>query len=133
MMVFIVAMTPPRSGLNGIRILLAESNYPLRHLLTEILVARGHQVQEAHDGITARDLFELAPQQFDLVVIRSRLPHLNGLDLLKSVLTVAPRKPVLFMKESADEEIVGLDPACQVISKPFSQLEFISAIHRCLS
>jgi DNA-binding response OmpR family regulator len=119
---------PPEST-----ILLAESNYPHRLLLTEILTGRGYTVREAHDGLTARDLFELEPEAFDAVVIRSRLPNLNGVDLLKAVLAAAPSKPILFMKESTDEEIVGLEVTCEVIAKPFSKLEFISAIQRCLS
>lgn len=127
-----MSSSPPDTS-HGSRILLAESNYPLRLLLVEILVARGHQVQEAHDGLTARDLFEVEPGHFDLVIIRSRLPNLNGVDLLKAVLTAAPAKPILFMKESTDEEIVGLEPTCEVIAKPFSRLEFITAIQRCLS
>ncbi|MES2965741.1 MAG: response regulator [Bdellovibrionota bacterium] len=115
------------------KILLAESNLPLRSLLIEILEARGHAVRTAEDGILARDLFELAPEDFDLVVIRSRLPQMNGLELFRVVRTMAPGKPVLFMKESADEEIVGLAPCCEVISKPFSKHQFITAVQRCLS
>lgn len=115
------------------KILLAESSFPMRSLLVGLLASRGHAVREAEDGLIARDLFELDPADFDVVVIRSRLPRLNGVDLLKVVRAAAPGKPILFIKESEDEEIVGLVPECEVIAKPFTTFEFISAIQRCLS
>ena len=115
------------------RILLAESSFPMRSLLVGLLASRGHAVREAEDGLIARDLFELEPADFDVVVIRSRLPRMNGVDLFKAIRAAAPGKPILFMKESEDEEIVGLVPECEVITKPFTTFEFVTAIQRCLS
>jgi DNA-binding response OmpR family regulator len=114
-------------------ILLAESSFPMRSLLVGLLESRGHSVRAAEDGLMARDFFELEPETFGVVVIRSRLPRMNGVDLFKLVRTMAPEKPVLFIKESEDEEIVGLGPDCEVITKPFTTLEFVSAIQRCLA
>ena len=121
------------SNLHSARILIAENNSAVRTMICELLGARGHDVFVAYDGTMARDVFEQSQTAFDLIVIRSHLPLMGGVELLKVVRSRSPAVPILFIKESIDEEIVGIDESCEVISKPFSPLEFVLAVQRCLS
>ena len=115
------------------KVLIAESNDALRSFLSETLEWLGCEVVQSSDGAQARSLFEKDSDSVHLVILRSELPILNGVELLKAIRQRHPTKPILFMKESLDEEIIGLDAACEVLAKPFSKLEFTSAVRRCLT
>ena len=65
------------------RVLVAEDNGPLRHLLREVLSAAGHEVYTAADGATALELAQrVAPE---LLVTDYLMPSMDGVELARSL------------------------------------------------
>jgi CheY-like chemotaxis protein len=64
-------------------ILLIDDNKELRDIISEILVAKGHRVSEAEDGIQAVDVFEKG--EFDLVFVNLSLPELSGWEVIQRI------------------------------------------------
>jgi PAS domain S-box-containing protein len=88
-----------------LRVLLAEGNEVTRVLLTHLLEKRGHKVFAAVDGTQALGAFEEAHgQDFDLILMDTELPGMNGLDAARGIREierrVAGRTPIIAMTAS---------------------------------
>jgi putative nucleotidyltransferase with HDIG domain len=82
------------------RILIVDDYSPTRNLVAEALSQTGeYQVFEAENGREAMGLFQENP--FDLVISDIMMPQVSGLDLLTSVLELAPGTPVIMMTAHA--------------------------------
>lgn len=66
-----------------VKILIAEDETPLRHVLQDYLVGRGHKVTVSADGREA--LRAVRSQPFDVALIDIVMPELDGLELLRLV------------------------------------------------
>lgn len=65
------------------RILIADDDPPSRRLLKVHLLAKGREVVEAEDGLTARDLWQR--EHFRMVITDWMMPDLTGLDLIRFI------------------------------------------------
>jgi NtrC-family two-component system response regulator AlgB len=102
-------------------ILLIDDDQGLRKTLRLTLETLGHQVTEAADGAQAQNL--LAHRLFDLALLDLRLGRERGLDLLPTLLRLAPGLAVIVMTayatiETAVEAIRG--GAMDYLPKPFT-------------
>lgn len=70
------------------RVLLVDDDALLTELLTEYLTAEGLNVHSVPDGEAG--VHEILTGQYDVVVLDSMMPKMNGLDVLK---TSAPKAP----------------------------------------
>jgi CheY-like chemotaxis protein len=66
-----------------IRILLAEDNDLSRKNLAELLSQEGYEVEAVRDGREAMDAFPC--ERYDLVITDMKMPHVDGLQLLKFI------------------------------------------------
>jgi two-component system cell cycle response regulator CpdR len=66
----------------SLRILLAEEDQEMRHLLAHDLRRNGHQVLEARDGGELLKAIETGRRDFDLVICEQSLPGVPGLRAL---------------------------------------------------
>lgn len=64
-------------------ILVVDDEKDLRTQIVSLLSSRGYQVEEAKDGREAADL--LARKSYPLILCDVRMPHMDGLDLLRHV------------------------------------------------
>ena len=124
------------------RILVAEDESDLRHLVERALVAAGHAVTTAADGAEALDRIERAqgasggPGGFDLLLTDIRMPVMDGIAL---ALAVAPRFPglvILLMTGYADqrERARGLDALISgILTKPFTLADLQAAVDAALA
>lgn len=89
------------------RILIAASDPSTRESLEQALRAEKYEVATASDGRAA--LKKIKREKFDLVLVDSRLPHLNGLAAsAKRKTTQHPKLIVLTPDESADTLLAAL-------------------------
>ena len=115
------------------QILIVDDEAKIRVILEMMLVAAGHQVQQAENGRIALQMLE--SKDIDLVVSDVCMDELGGFDLLAAIREKALGCPVIFITafatlESAVEALrLG---ASDYLVKPFKEQDVILAIERAL-
>ncbi len=119
-----------RDRLLGKRILLAEDQTDVRHILTLLLQTDKHIVACAANGREALDRFTLEP--FDLVITDYVMPEMNGDELALRIKQLAPAQPILLITASSDalDRCAGCVDA--ILRKPFSLEELRADIARLI-
>jgi CheY-like chemotaxis protein len=125
----------------GLRILLAGSDEATHALVTDLLEKRGHQVFAAVDGREVLGAIQDAPSQdFDLVLIDTEIPHMNGLEVVRAIReterNTGGHLPIIAMTVNpapSEEEAcaaAGMD-AC--LTKPLRPSALFEVIHRLVA
>lgn len=69
---------------------------------------------------------------FDIVILDYKMPHINGLDVAKEILSVNPHQRIIFasayVKEFLEGPIKSLSRSVELIQKPFSLRELIDIL-----
>lgn len=119
------------------RVLLAEDNEALSHMLKRFLAAQGHEVLLAGTGTEALRI--LAANEISLLVLDLRLPEMSGIELLRK-LRQTPRGssiPVVIMtgyyKGGKFAEAARSLGVRHYLEKPFTQQAFLHATSQALS
>jgi CheY-like chemotaxis protein len=112
-------------------ILLADDDAAARDLVERALASEGHRVVATADGAEALERLQNAPGQFDLLISDVQMPGLDGIELIETAVTLAPKLRVIVMSGFSDE----LDRTAHlkskiahVIAKPFTLEEVRSAV-----
>ena len=136
-----LASAPPRESLCGTgpsqppvlirvqRILVADDDEDVRHLISSILAREGFDVKVAADGEEAWD--ELHRRHYDLLVTDNEMPRLTGMELIKWIRKDGMNLPVILASGSLSEETTQAYPQLQiaaVIPKPFNIWEFLTLV-----
>lgn len=102
--------------------------------LTRFLVAEGHSVISAHDGLAALEL--LRDRQVDLILLDLVMPHCNGLQVLSRMGESLPEQPPVIMLSAVNEvaaRVQALDRgAVDFVQKPFHASELMARVRRHL-
>lgn len=115
------------------RILIIEDEPSMRLGMSHFLSASGYAVKSCEDG--ARGMATIERESFDLVITDLKLPHYDGLTLLKRVREISTGTGVIIMTAYADVKTAVQaikDGAFDYISKPFSNEELLITIERFL-
>jgi DNA-binding NtrC family response regulator len=115
------------------RILIVEDEPSMRLGMSHFLSTSGYAVKSCEDG--ARGMAIIERESFDLVITDLKLPHYDGLSLLKRVREISPGTGVIIMTAYADVKTAVQaikDGAFDYISKPFSNEELLITIERFL-
>ena len=90
------------------RVLLVDDDALLTELLTEYLTAEGLEVRSVPDGEAG--VQEILSGQYDVVVLDSMMPKMNGLDVLKTV-RAQSSIPIIMLTAKGDDidRIIGLE------------------------
>jgi len=78
-----------------IKILLAEDNDLTRENLVDLLSEDGYEVTAVRDGKEAMDTFPC--DKYDLVITDMKMPHADGLQLLKFIKEISPENIVIMI------------------------------------
>jgi DNA-binding response OmpR family regulator len=102
--------------------------------LTRFLVADGHSVISACDGLRALEL--LRDRQVDLILLDLVMPHCNGLQLLGRLKETLGECPPVIMLSAVNEvaaRVQALDGgAVDFVQKPFHASELMARVRRHL-
>ena len=79
----------------ALRILYVDDEESLALLGEEFLGDMGYQVTSAFSGDQALELFQQAPQAFDLLVTDESMPGISGIELAQKVYQLNPELPVI--------------------------------------
>ena len=130
------AAEPPPSPLAGARVLLAEDHPVNQKVVALILDSAGVALTTVGDGRQALDA--LATASFDLVLMDSHMPGLDGLSAVRELraseaATGAPRTPVIMLSADAMREHVAASLKAGAdghLSKPVRTAELLEAVGR---
>jgi two-component system cell cycle response regulator CpdR len=118
------------------RILIAEDEDSVRHLVRRALNEDGHETVEAADGAAALDILMRDSGRFDLLVTDIKMPIMDGIALALATARDFPSLPILMMTGYADqrERASGLEAIVRdVIAKPFTLAELRFAVTAALA
>lgn len=123
-----------RPAPNSKKILVADDDRALRHMLSTMLERAGFSVTAASDGAEA--LQHMKHRKFDLVLLDVWMPHMTGLEVLAR-LKDQPGKPkvIVMTGDSTPETLLNAvrEQAYQYISKPFSAKGVVEMVERALA
>jgi DNA-binding response OmpR family regulator len=114
------------------RILVVEDDLTLLETLEYNLVAEGHEVLTAADGLTALEVAR--DDQPDLIVLDIMLPGIDGFEVCR-ILRQEATVPILMLTARAEEvdRVVGLEMgADDYLVKPFSMRELMARVKALL-
>lgn len=112
---------------NPIKILFADDDADIRHIVRTLLENDGFEVVEAVNG---KDAVEKADESFDLIILDMMMPYQDGISVcveLRKSLTV----PILFLsaKSQDSDKTLGLGAGGDAyLSKPFSYAELVAQV-----
>jgi two-component system response regulator AtoC len=113
------------------RVLIADDEESIRHVLSELLSERGYEVRAVVDGEEA--VRELAARDYDALVTDVRMPKMNGLDLVRAAQTTSPETTIIVMSAygSHDLAIEALKAgAYDYLGKPFRPDEVLLVLRK---
>jgi two-component system, NtrC family, response regulator AtoC len=115
------------------QILIADDEPNLRRVLTAQLERDGYEVHAVEDGRQALDA--LAEHHIDLVITDLKMPHTDGMTVLKHVNEHMPDVPVILITAhgTVDTAVEALKlGAFDYVTKPFDRTEFRSVVHKAI-
>ena len=113
------------------RVLIADDEESIRHVLTELLEERGYEVRAVIDGEEA--MRELSARDYDALVTDVRMPKMNGLDLVRAAQTASPETTIIVMSAygSHDLAIEAMKAgAYDYLGKPFRPDEVLLVLRK---
>lgn|GEM_PF-331059 len=125
--------TTKGEGTEGLRVLLADDDPPIRGLLAFHLEKAGWDVCAVEDGRQAVE--ELAKSTFDLAVLDVNMPIMSGFDVLDWLASHAQRRPAKVVMLTAMSYEASVQRAFELgvdefLSKPFDPLVAVTRIKR---
>jgi DNA-binding response OmpR family regulator len=128
-------LSAPSSGLHqGAHIVVADEKPALLDMMVRTLRAADHCVFQAYDGLAAFEL-ALALRNIDLLVTNTRLPGLNGPQLIRRVREELPKLPILYIKNHDhphDKIPDGLPANVPTLAEPFTAEQLLEAVRPLL-
>lgn len=115
------------------RILVVDDEEKMRQLLSLMLQRKGHQVEQAGDGLEAWERLSQAPP--DMVISDIKMPGLDGMGLLEKIRTHKIPCPVVFITAFAtvDSAVEAMQQgAADYITKPFEEERIFLTVERTL-
>jgi signal transduction histidine kinase/CheY-like chemotaxis protein len=116
----------------SLRVLIAEDNTVNQKLLSQVITNLGHQTMIANDGQEAMDLLQkIGTVNFDILLIDDEMPHVKGVDVIRSVRKANTKIPIISISGNVTEEDkkkvidAGATYCC---SKPFKIQNLIDII-----
>lgn len=117
------------------KILLADDDPFIHHIVTLWLNRNGHEVSNVHNGLEA--LAKLKKDSFDVLITDVNMPLMKGIDLVKEVLQL-PQRPdlIVVLTSRCDTGQLKKDlnnPQVHLFNKPFSPAvltELIERLHK---
>jgi CheY-like chemotaxis protein len=110
-----------------LQILYVEDNEMVREITYELLCADQRKIVALGSAEEAWDVFRTQP--FDVLITDVSLPVMSGLDLVRNVLGMNPKLPVIIASGySLDFGLEGWGPNVRAIIKPFESSEIDALI-----
>ena len=114
---------------NKMRILVAEDEQQLSHVLSSAMTASGYQVDIANNGQEAVE--QAKENAYDVIILDIMMPVKSGLEALKEIRATGNRTYIMMLTAMGEEDdkVTGLDAgADDYLTKPFSLKELLARL-----
>lgn len=111
------------------RILVAEDEQQLSHVLSSAMTASGYQVDIATNGQEAVE--QAKENAYDVIILDIMMPVKSGLEALKEIRATGNRAYIMMLTAMCEEDdkVTGLDAgADDYLTKPFSLKELLARL-----
>ena len=111
------------------RILVAEDEQQLSHVLSSAMTASGYQVDIANNGQEAVE--QAKENAYDVIILDIMMPVKSGLEALKEIRATGNRTYIMMLTAMGEEDdkVTGLDGgADDYLTKPFSLKELLARL-----
>jgi two-component system, NtrC family, response regulator AtoC len=115
------------------QVLVVDDEANLRRILAAMLQREGHDVHLAENGEAG--LQTLREHHIDLVITDLKMPRMDGMELLREALRIAPDLPIVMLTAhgTVDNAVEALKlGAFDYLTKPFDQTEIRTVIRKAL-
>lgn len=122
-----------KEDVRTMRILIADDEQSLVRAYKAILERSGYEVDTAADGMEVMSL--LGTGDYDLLLLDSMMPRLDGIGVLRKMRASGNDLPVLMLtaKSETEDKVEGLDAgANDYLTKPFKTPELLARIRALL-
>ncbi len=116
-----------------VRVLLADDDPFFCEVFQKALALQGWDVEVAGDGQQALDM--LCKHPYDVAVLDFKMPHLDGLEVLRAVREERVRTAILILTGYGDEEMsfqAGRMGAQKFLNKPILPLDLVAEIREAM-
>ena len=116
----------------GRRVLVVEDEDFVREVLAEVLASEGFDVTAAACGDEAAGLID-QPDRFDLLLTDVHMPgRLDGLAVATLARAKQPDLPIVVVtgRPECNLGVIGLEPRCAMVLKPYGLSAILNAISR---
>lgn len=120
---------------HGANILLVEDDEEIRTVVTELLGARGYQVEAAENGAVALAILQTSAPRFDLVITDLVMPVMGGQELAQHIHRSLPELPILFVSGYSKQTLSDAYQSsqhCDFLGKPFAPAALQEKVARLL-
>jgi CheY-like chemotaxis protein len=115
------------------RVLVVEDDRAIRYLFSEVLRGNGFEVIACEDGASGLATARAQINEIHAVVTDSRMPGLDGRELIAQIRALRPRLPILVVSGNIDENAArSADPATLYLAKPISPDRLTVELRRLL-
>lgn len=111
------------------RILVADDEQQLSHVLSSAMTASGYQVDIANNGQEAVE--QAKENAYDVIILDIMMPVKSGLEALKEIRATGNRTYIMMLTAMGEEDdkVTGLDAgADDYLTKPFSLKELLARL-----
>lgn len=111
------------------RILVAEDEQQLSHVLSSAMTASGYQVDVANNGQEAVE--QAKENAYDVIILDIMMPVKSGLEALKEIRATGNRTYIIMLTAMGEEDdkVTGIDAgADDYLTKPFSLKELLARL-----
>jgi two-component system chemotaxis response regulator CheY len=125
------------SELTKPRILVADDDSVIRHLVCSVVKSEGYEVVVAEDGLQALRILQ-TDTDFKGAIFDMMMPHIQGIDVIRHMRTEKRfmRIPVMLITSEQDIHLVGKTFAAGAtlfLLKPFTNAQLKSMLHMLVS
>ncbi len=126
-----MAYTKNKSAQRESRVLVIDNEVSIRLLLKKILVNQNYKVIAVQTGIEGIELME--EYDFRMVFLDLCLPYVNGAEILRRIMVIYPRVPVVIMTGNPESDVMkqALDyKPFDVLNKPIDDVEVMRIMNK---
>jgi CheY-like chemotaxis protein len=119
-------------GIQAVRILVADDDKVSCQLLTEVLEAKGHQVEWTTDALEGYR--KSTTERFDLFIFDVRMPLILGTEMAEALREQQPASKIILISAFADEVLrtFAASRGLPLLSKPFSTDDLLQVVRKTI-
>jgi CheY-like chemotaxis protein len=131
---FLHAIDPTRPASDRkATVLVVEDDRTIRYLFTHVLIGNGFEVIACEDGASGLAMAKARINDIHALVTDSRMPGLDGRELIAQIRALRPTLPILVVSGNIDENAArNADPATLYLAKPLSPDRLTVELRRLL-